>query len=775
MPPRLAEIQLPLPSASSRSRSELIATALAMKAVVSDRPGSLPRGPGKSSQAGEVGDTAGMLAAHAELVVGGRSLRDRVGCADSHKRLFGASRNGDRVFGQRWLSAGFRAAVRACGWRSLLVAFVGVGCLGPVSAASAATTFTVNDQADAALATSTGTSCVSTDGGQCTLRAAIQAADNVGSGNGLTTITLPAGTYKLTIVATSGLNTDDPATGDLDIDHLNAAPSAPQITIAGAGADSTFIDANSVDRAFTVQFPSSLSISGATIEGGAPSSHAADHFNGGAINAAGPLTIDDSVLAGNSAGGEGGAVYSTADVTVRDSAVVNNVAPTAGGALANAGSGVITLIDDTFDANKATGMTGAGGALAYLYPAAGGSVIENVTIAHNTAPLGGGIYNPSYAVGIENTVVAENSDAGSLGGAANCYGNPAQTGPAQAAGADLGGNVDSDGTCFSPATAHNLTSTDPKLAAALGDNGGPTPTDALLAGSPAIGHAIASACTAADQRGVPRLGTFCDPGAYQTIDADLALTADGPSSIDNGRITDTFTVSNGGPNAATDVKFSDPVPNGTTATAVASQGSCAVTSTVSCSLGTLNSALTGAAQTATVTVVLTPTQTGTVDNVASVSASPLDPVAANNSASISTDVMPPTTTVTVGDVHVTPVEATFEVACGSRNPSLIPVCELFFVLSALGSSPGAAPDIVTAANARGNTHHRKVIVVGRAKAKIQAGRKKTVEVKLNRTGRRLLAKHHTLKVKLTITQDGHLVRSRTITFKANRPSKHKHN
>ena len=99
----------------------------------------------------------------------------------------------------------------------------------------------------------------------------------------------------------------------------------------------------------------------------------------------------------------------------------------------------------------------------------------------------------------------------------------------------------------------------------LGDNGGQTPTDALLAGSPAIGHALSSAptCSSADQRGVNRLSSFCDPGAYQTIDADLALSGSGPSTVKAGQqIADTFTVSNGGPYAAGGVTFTATISSG---------------------------------------------------------------------------------------------------------------------------------------------------------------------------------------------------------------------
>ncbi len=71
-------------------------------------------------------------------------------------------------------------------------------------------------------------------------------------------------------------------------------------------------------------------------------------------------------------------------------------------------------------------------------------------------------------------------------------------------------------------------------------------------------------------------------------------------------------------------------------------------------------------------------------------------------------------------------------------------------------------------------HHAKVIDVGRAKVSIPAGHTKKVRVKLNSTGRRLLAKYHKLKVKVEIRQGGHTVRTLTITFKAKKPVKRKH-
>ncbi|MCI0548209.1 MAG: hypothetical protein L0027_13105 [Candidatus Rokubacteria bacterium] len=73
---------------------------------------------------------------------------------------------------------------------------------------------------------------------------------------------------------------------------------------------------------------------------------------------------------------------------------------------------------------------------------------------------------------------------------------------------DEGGNLDDDGTC-GPGFGV-LTGLDPELA----DNGGPTLTHALLAGSSAIG-AAGECGLEADQRGFFRDDGACDSGAYE--------------------------------------------------------------------------------------------------------------------------------------------------------------------------------------------------------------------------------------------------------------------
>lgn len=118
--------------------------------------------------------------------------------------------------------------------------------------------------------------------------------------------------------------------------------------------------------------------------------------------------------------------------------------------------------------------------------------------------------------------------------------------------------------------------------------------------------------------------------------ADLSITkTDSPDPVQVGSdLTFTLTVHNAGPSDATGVVVTDNLPSGVTlVSANASQGSCTLTNPVSCSLGTLASGAT-----ATVTIVVQPTASGTITNEASVQGIESDPNTANNSSRISTTV-----------------------------------------------------------------------------------------------------------------------------------------
>lgn len=118
--------------------------------------------------------------------------------------------------------------------------------------------------------------------------------------------------------------------------------------------------------------------------------------------------------------------------------------------------------------------------------------------------------------------------------------------------------------------------------------------------------------------------------------ADLAITKDGPAGrAPTGRnMTYTLTVTNNGPDPAADVVVTDTLPAVTFVSATPSQGSCnQAAGIVTCNLGAL-----GNLASATITIVVKPTQAGQITNVATVTASTEDAIAANNSASVQTTV-----------------------------------------------------------------------------------------------------------------------------------------
>lgn len=117
--------------------------------------------------------------------------------------------------------------------------------------------------------------------------------------------------------------------------------------------------------------------------------------------------------------------------------------------------------------------------------------------------------------------------------------------------------------------------------------------------------------------------------------ADLTVTlAAAPNPVTVGQtLTYTLNVSNNGPDSATGVALSNVLPAGVSLISTQpSQGSCAGTTTVSCSLGTL-----AVGGNATVTIQVTPNVTGSLTDTASVTSNVTDPNTANNSAAVTVD------------------------------------------------------------------------------------------------------------------------------------------
>ena len=149
--------------------------------------------------------------------------------------------------------------------------------------------------------------------GSCSLRAAIMQA-NVITGPGVT-INLPSGTYTLTRPP-AGANGDN--NGDL---NLMAPPSGnPVISIVGAGAASTIIDANKIDRVFNVVSGRTATLSGVTIRNGFRLG-----ASGGGVFNSGNLTISDSVIEGNQTDAAGGGIRTEGVMNITRTTIRSNV------------------------------------------------------------------------------------------------------------------------------------------------------------------------------------------------------------------------------------------------------------------------------------------------------------------------------------------------------------------------------------------------------------------------------------------------------------------
>ena len=126
---------------------------------------------------------------------------------------------------------------------------------------AAAATFVVDRFDDTAAATACTVAA-----NDCSLRGAIVAAN---AAPGADIITVPAGTYTLTILNAGGINEDSSFQGDLDINE--------SVTLNGAGAGLTIIQAgttpaNGIDKVIAVNpicaSPLAVTISGVTIRHG---------------------------------------------------------------------------------------------------------------------------------------------------------------------------------------------------------------------------------------------------------------------------------------------------------------------------------------------------------------------------------------------------------------------------------------------------------------------------------------------------------------------------
>jgi hypothetical protein len=305
-------------------------------------------------------------------------------------------------------------------------------------------------------------------------------------------------------------------------------------------------------------------------------------------SAAGAPAIDWTWPGGTGGAGYGGALYNLGNLELRNSTFVTNSvgggqgaagsSPPPSGTVAERGqfggpggdgnggalfnAGVATVVNCTFTGNRAHGglggaggkggdslysnyppkyLGGAGGgggkggaACGAIYDTDGLCSLKNCTIASNSGfggaggPGGPGGHGglgdgPAGGTGIDGNAL------GSLRGAGvlllnNVLSSNAPGGNASGTITDGGHNLSSDASCAFT-NSGSMNNTDPKLVP-LADNGGPTPTMALLPGSPAIDAGNTSLAPTIDQRGFPRpAGSAADIGAYEYGSMMPTLTA----------------------------------------------------------------------------------------------------------------------------------------------------------------------------------------------------------------------------------------------------------
>ena len=300
--------------------------------------------------------------------------------------------------------------------------------------------------------------------------------------------------------------------------QLELSNTKDSTTITGPAAGVT-ISGGTSSRIFEIDSNVTASLSGLTITGGSVTG-GGGVFNlgtatlanctvsgnsatyGGGLANQGTATLTECSVSGNSAGSDGGGLENEGKLYLTDSALCGDSAVYYGGGLKN-GDGMATLTNVTVSGNSAKSAGGI-----YL---GGTAILNDCTVSGNAGTSTstgsvGGIYISGTAT-LNNTIVAGNTNpagASDIGGPGTVSGSN-----------NLIGTGGSGGLSNGPNGNIVLTSLTNLGLAPLANNGGPTQTMALLAGSAAIGMGTAVSGVTTDQRGLTR-GSVVDIGAFQS-------------------------------------------------------------------------------------------------------------------------------------------------------------------------------------------------------------------------------------------------------------------
>ncbi len=369
-------------------------------------------------------------------------------------------------------------------------------------------------------------------------------ADTIDAGDGQTSLR-EAIAYAATLSGAQTItfsdNTDDGAVDFHDGTARTITLGGTQLTLSsdlnieGPGASLLSVSADNSSRVFQVDTDTEVTFTGFTVRDGEVAE------DGGGILNGGDLTLLEMIITENESTVyfNGAGVYNLtgATLTIRRSLFSDNSATSDGGGFFN-NNGTVLVENSTFSGNHAGGFGGA-------FVTSGDLGVVDVTVVYSTftgnnSDVGpGGFHAPaSGTVNITASIVAGNTGSGPNDVDVN--------GGAQSGGHNLiGVQGNSSGWVATDQVGSQSTPLDPVLGP-LQDNGGPTSTHALLAGSPALFAAAAVEGVTTDQRGVARPQAIAaDVGAYE---AEPTVT------VTLSNLTQTF---DGNPKSATVV--TDPV------------------------------------------------------------------------------------------------------------------------------------------------------------------------------------------------------------------------
>ncbi|WP_299485874.1 choice-of-anchor Q domain-containing protein [Acaryochloris sp. IP29b_bin.137] len=175
---------------------------------------------------------------------------------------------------------------------------------------------------------------------------------------------------------------------DTDLESLLNISAGQNITIRSEGNERATINANRLDRVFTVSSNAELNLQNITVTGGQTT------FGGGGIANLGTLSLTNSLITDNSAS-RGGGLFNTAagTATITNSVISANNAVLDGGGIYN--DSAISLVDAetlgeiTLDQSTVSGNIagGSGGGIASFI---GRTVLTDTTVSSNTAAVDGG-------------------------------------------------------------------------------------------------------------------------------------------------------------------------------------------------------------------------------------------------------------------------------------------------------------------------------------------------------------------------------------------------